>query len=370
MATRNSEFEENNEREWVEEAEEVEETEENPDMTPEMLESLQRLAEKLIVHWDVNVQGIELIQGGQMALVWKVMTDDGPRCLKRMNRPEKKSLFSINAQNYLAKKGARVPGIIPTKQGSLYAKQGPFLFVLYDWIEGRTFDITLPEDMEWIMKGLANYHLDSVGYVPPSGIPIFTKLGRWPNHYVKRCQQMRSWKMLAEKTPEDPFSKLYVQEIDYFIDFGEETLLKLQDSHYPDWVAKCKARPNLCHQDYGTGNTLLANDEVWVIDLDTTTFDLPIRDLRKMIIPSMGDTGVWNDDVINHMLKGYESVNPLSVDQKKVMLTDMLFPYELHEITREKYGKKNEVLEDELAIAMQFERAKVTEINRIISDLG
>ncbi|WP_311775092.1 CotS family spore coat protein [Alkalihalobacillus sp. TS-13] len=343
--------------------------EEQPELTPEMLERLQLLAEKLIVNWDFEVQSIELIQGGQMALVWKIMTEKGPRCLKRMNRPEKKSLFSIHAQDYLAKKGARVPGIIPTKQGSLYAKQGPFLFVLYDWIEGRQFDISVPEDMEWIMKGLAHYHLDSVGYKPLSGIPIFTKLGRWPNHYVKRCQQMQSWKLLAEKTPEDPFSVEYLKEIDYFIEFGREVLGKLQESHYPEWVAKCKESPNLCHQDYGTGNTLLSNEEVWVIDLDTTTFDLPIRDLRKMIIPTMGDTGVWNDEVINHMLKGYESVNPLTPEQKKVMMIDMLFPYELHEVAREKYGKKNDVLAEEFTVAVEFERSKVQEINRILSEL-
>jgi spore coat protein I len=340
-----------------------------PELTPEMIESLNTLAGRLMESWPLSVESIEMVQGGQMALVWKIMTDQGPKCLKRMNRPEKKSLFSIFAQDYMAKKGAKVPGIVPTKHDSLYVKHGPFLFLVYDWIEGRQFDIAIPEDMEWIMKGLAAYHLDSKGYTPPSGIPIFTKLGRWPNHYVKRCQQMQSWKLLAQREQENPFSKLYLEEIDYFIQFGRETLTRLQQSHYPEWVANCKITPNLCHQDYGTGNTLLSNNEVWVIDLDTTTFDLPIRDLRKMIVPTMGDTGVWNDVVIEHMLKGYESVNPLTNEQKKVMLIDMLFPYELHEVVREKYGKKSDVLPDELTHAFAFERSKIEELNRIINSL-
>jgi spore coat protein I len=346
-----------------------EEKEEENQLTPEMTEKLIKIASSILHNWDINVQEIELIQGGQMALVWKLFTDKGPLCLKRIHRPEKKALFSIHAQDYLAKKGSRVPGIIPNKDDRLYTKQGPFLFVVYDWIIGRPFDLTVPEDQAWIMKGLAQYHLDSIGYLPQEGIPVFSKLGDWPRHYIKRCQQMESWKQIAAGSPEDPFSQVYLSEIDKHIENGRSVLQKLEDSYYPEWVAKCKLNPNLCHQDYGTGNTLLSNNQIWIIDLDTTTYDLPIRDLRKVIIPLMGDQGAWDQQLFNHMLASYENVAPLSDQQKKVMFIDMLFPYELYETANEKFGRKNELPPEEIVQAFEYETRKGEEITNIISNL-
>ncbi|MCY8887173.1 CotS family spore coat protein, partial [Bacillus spizizenii] len=70
---------------------------------------LTELAENVLQGWDVQTEKIDVIQGNQMALVWKVHTGSGAVCLKRIHRPEKKALFSIFAQDYLAKKGMNVP---------------------------------------------------------------------------------------------------------------------------------------------------------------------------------------------------------------------------------------------------------------------
>ncbi|MGM0836813.1 MAG: CotS family spore coat protein [Bacillota bacterium] len=336
-------------------------------LSPEEEQRLISLAETILKNWEVTVNQIEVVQGGQMALVWKIHTSEGPICLKRIHRPEKKALFSINAQNYLAMKGTRVPGIIPNKHGVLYTKHGPFLFVVYEWIEGRPFELTVQEDLEFIMKGLAEFHTASIGYRPPDGIPIFTKLGRWPNHYIKRCQQMETWKIMAQTMPEDPFSQLYLAEIDSFIQEGRSTLARLKQSEYPAWVSELKGSPTLCHQDYGTGNSLLGNDgQIWVIDLDTVSFDLPIRDLRKMIIPLLDTTGVWDEEQFHIMINAYESISPLTEKQKEIMFIDMLFPYELYDVIRERYVRKTPLLETELAEAFEYERIKSGALNQLI----
>ncbi|AIE59415.1 CotS family spore coat protein [Bacillus methanolicus] len=338
-------------------------------LTPEEEAKLTRLAESIIQYWDVSITSIEVIQGGQMALVWKINTSEGPICLKRIHRPEKKALFSINAQNFLATKGFRVPGIIPNKNRELYTKYGPFLFVVYDWIEGRPFELTVKEDLEFIMKGLAEFHTASIGYKPPEGIPIFTKLGRWPYHYMKRCQHMETWKISARKLQDDPFSELYLADIDEFIRNGNDTLKMLLESEYPSWVNTVKKSPNLCHQDYGTGNSLLGTDgQIWIIDLDTVSFDLPIRDLRKMIIPLLDTTGVWDQETFDIMIRAYESVSPLTHEQKQIMFIDMLFPYELYDIARERFVRKTPMLVDELAGAMEYERIKLQALQTLIKE--
>lgn len=322
----------------------------------------------LIQNWDLQVKSIQVIQGNQMALVWKLETNKGYLCLKRLHRPEKKAKFSIHAQHYLAQKGFRVPSIHKNKNEKLYTKFQSFLFVLYDWIEGTHFDLEIKEDLEMVMRGLAAYHKESVGYIPPRGTDIFSKLGKLPVHYIKRCQQLESWKLIALTQLNDPFSKVYLNEINQFIEDGKEILLNLEKSHYFNWVEKIKKSPNLCHQDYGTGNTLRGNDgEIWIIDLDTTSFDLPIRDLRKMIVPMLDTTTSWNELTFNIMLNAYESITPLTSEQKHIMLIDMLFPYELYDVVRDKFIRQTAFSEKELIDAMEYERIKKHAITKLLS---
>lgn len=321
----------------------------------------------ILENWDIQVKSIQVIQGNQMALVWKVETDRGFLCLKRLHRPEKKALFSIHAQDYLAKKQCRVPSIHKNKSGSLYTTFQSFLYVVYDWILGESFDFEVKKDLEMVMRGLANYHRESIGYVPPPNANIFSKLGKLPIHYVKRCQQLESWKLVATSLPNDSFSQIYLQEIDFFIEEGKKVQTALEKSSYYSWVEKVNKSPNLCHQDYGTGNTLRGLDgEIWIIDLDTTAFDLPIRDLRKIIIPLLDSTTTWNDSLFYTILNAYESIHPLTDEQKNIMFIDMLFPYELYNVIRDKFIKKVPLTEEKLLDAIQYEQLKKQAIEKYL----
>jgi len=338
--------------------------------SPVTNERLVHMARLLLKQWDVEAKAIEVIQSGQMALVWKVYTDDGPKCLKRIHRPKKKALFSIYAQDTLAKKGLYVPRIIETRNHRLFKQYGPFLFVLYDWIEGTPFDLNVHDDLIAMIEALAHFHEQSVGYEPPPGVPVFSKLGKWPKHYMKRCRQLEAWKQLAKLDRDDPFSRLYLAEIDRFIEKGEEVLQQLLESYYETWVEQMKKRPSLCHQDYGTGNSLRGEDRnVWIIDLDTTAFDLPIRDVRKMMAPFLFETDEKGKTKADIVLEAYEDVRPLTKKEKKVLFIDLLFPYDLHELAVEKYIRNVPITEAELAEAMAYEQAKWEEIERRLDSL-
>ncbi|MEC3802329.1 spore coat kinase CotI, partial [Bacillus spizizenii] len=100
--------------------------------------------------------------------------------------------------------------------------------------------------------------------------------------------------------------------------------------------------------------------------LDTVSFDLPIRDLRKMIIPLLDTTGVWDEETFHVMLNAYESRAPLTDEQKQVMFIDMLFPYELYDVIREKYVRKSALPKEELESAFEYERIKANALQQLI----
>lgn len=319
------------------------------------------LAHQILKNWEFQVKHIQVIQSGEMALVWKVQTDKGPICLKRLHRQEKKALFSIFAQQYLKKKGVHVPGIYLTKNKESYTRIGAFLFVVYDWIEGTHLSEENRNDMTLLIRELAKFHQISIGFQPPSGVNVFSKLGKWPQYYVKRCQQMESWKILAKITPDDPFAEIYLKEIDEFIKKGWHVHDQLLKSAYFNWVEKTKEKPNLCHPDYGTGNTLFGNDgKFWIIDLDTVCFDIPIRDIRKLIESYVSPTRSWLD-ALRFIIHAYESVSPLAEEQKQVMYIDFMFPYDIYDLAHNTFIRKEETSVEKLLEVIELERNKYTE---------
>jgi spore coat protein I len=341
-----------------------------PELSPEMHKKLIVIAEEILKEWDLDIENIEVADIDQARLVWKITTPEGPVGLKRISRPEKKALFSIYAQNYLVEKGAHVPSILITKKQQLYARQGPFLFVVHDWIDGWPFDLTVPEDVRRMMQGVAEYHQASKGFHPPETIPDVSKLGQWPRQYVKQYRQLGWGKVIAKSKPREAFSQLYLDVADEFIELGKEAFKQLNASHYREWVKESKPNPMLCHQDFES-NTILWGDDhkTWITDLDSASFDLPISDLRRIMIPIQSDVGTWNDEQFDHMLSAYEVVNPLTVKQKEVMFIDMMFPYEFYEVAREKFLLEKDIPAVALEEAAAFERLKNEMLMEKLTDL-
>ncbi|TYO95982.1 CotS family spore coat protein [Desulfallas thermosapovorans] len=272
---------------------------------------------------------IKIMQSGGIKTVWKIKTGEGTFCLKRLRHSKEKALFSINAQKHMVNNGAKVPGIFPSLKGEDYVEFQGHLFVLYEWIEGRS--IKLSRDLKVALAALAQFHVDSAGYNPPAGCRVSSKLDGLGNYYQSVLKRFNEWEKQALEKPQHPVCRAFLAEIEQMTRLGLECYELLKTSHYAGWVEDIRQRGNLCHQDYGDGNAIITPKGVYVLDLDGVTFDLPSRDLRKIIIKIMSGRKGWNLDQLREMLAWYEKVNPLDEDKRRVLYIDLLFPHELHD---------------------------------------
>lgn len=74
---------------------------------------------------------------------------------------------------------------------------------------------------------------------------------------------------------------------------------------------------------------------VWIIDLDGVAYDLPIRDLRKLITSTMDDMGVWDVTWMRGMIDAYNEANPIEPELYEVLLIDMALPNEFYKHVKE-----------------------------------
>lgn len=317
-----------------------------------------KLAENVLANYDIKPESIKVIQGGGIKTVWKINTPETVLCLKRLRQTPDHALFTINAQHYMASRGARVPAICLAQNGSLYVLLDNQIFVLYKWIQGKNLYLDNQADLEQALYGIAVFHRDSAGYLPPDNCQVSSKLGRWPHYYNSLLNRLREWKQTAGASAQQPLSRVFLANVDHSIMLGEKALAMLEQSCYSDWVTEIERQKNLCHQDYGDGNALLTPEGVYVIDLDGVTYDLPVRDLRKIINKRMVTIGRWDKELLQSIVNWYCQINPLTKEQLQVLYIDLLFPHEFHDTAKNPYRKNKPINPAKLAKAAKHEQAK------------
>lgn len=305
-----------------------------PTVPPE----LDALAVQVMSRYDMTVSGMQLIttkpdKGGA---IWRIETNHGPRSLKVLHRTPARSLFSVGAQEYLVKQGAKVPPLVPCKQGDLYVEAGGKLWIVTDWIEPLTPASKIDlEGAQALCYGLGEFHRLSKGYVPPEGAEFSSRLHNYPKSYQKIIDKMDWFRHLAELYIDLPAAPRILSMVDKYQQQARDALAALEASPYYELTARGEQAWGFAHQDYGWSNGQLGPGGLWIIDLDGVSFDLPIRDLRKLITGTMSDMGVWDVTWMKGMIEAYHQANPIEPDLYQVLLVDFMLPNEFYKNVKE-----------------------------------
>lgn len=328
-------------------------------------ENLRTLATQVLREYDIVPDEISVIQSGSVKTVWKFANQNREYCLKRLKQSLDKALFSVNAQIYIKNSGGHVPGIILSKHNEPIVQYDNQLFAVYQWLSGKDLDFMSPKHLPLAIEGLAKFHAASKGYSAKEGARISSKLGKLPNQYESMRNRIISWKEIAGNN-NSPQHKSYLVCVDSIIDLADHALTLLNKSKYRELTMETSHAPVLCHQDYGKGNALLTSEGVAVIDLDGVTFDLPSRDLRKIIGKIAENNNRWDKRTIEDILFWYSSVNEITDDEKKVLYIDLLFPHWFFGLVKNQYDKLKNLKASEIERIARLELSKIPIIKELL----
>jgi CotS family spore coat protein len=297
------------------------------------------IAEQVMKQYDMSVSARTLItskpdKGGA---IWRIETNKGPRSLKVLHRTPERSLFSVGFQEYVVKQGARVPALIPANDGKLFVEKGGKLWIVTDWIDLEPATKVDLVGAQELCYGLGEFHRHSKGYVPPFGAKNSSRLFRWPNYYQKIAKKIGWMREMASAYRDTAAGESILSVVDQYEKQALDSFARLKESAYPNMVAMGEPHWGLVHQDFGWSNGQNGPGGLWVIDLDGVAYDLPFRDLRKLITSTMDDMGVWDVEWMRGMIDAYHQANPLDLESYEVLLIDMSVPNEFYKHLKEMF---------------------------------
>ncbi|WP_101846901.1 CotS family spore coat protein [Halobacillus sp. Marseille-P3879] len=336
---------------------------------------IEDIAYEVVKHYDFTTHQMTVMatkdeKGGA---IWRIDTDKGPYSLKLLHRRPTHSKFSLGAQEYLVnEQKARVPAIIPTINGEKYVKMGGKLWFVADWIETLQ---QLPQDLEGTKKlctALGEFHRLTKGYIPPEDAEVVSRLHRWPRTYERMEKKMNWFRDIVNAYPEMPASSTILSVLDMYQEQTRQSIQRLKDSRYEEIVARGNLEAGLVHQDYGWSNAQIADDGVWIIDLDGVSYDITIRDLRKLIIDRMHSNGQWDINWIREMIQAYEEELPITDEIYEMLLIDLSLPNLFYKNVKYMVYSPTEFLNEELKVEVesiiQLEEQKWTVLEELAND--
>ena len=107
---------------------------------------------------------------------------------------------------------------------------------------------------------------------------------------------------------------------------------------------------------------MLSEGKGIVIDLDSVTYDLPARDLRKILVKRMLKLNDFSINSFETILKYYELNNILSMDQREVLKIDLMFPHLFFGLIKNLHKNLKPVSNDRISSIANFEQNKFSSL--------
>ncbi len=291
----------------------------------------------ILKYYAITPKNIEKIRS-----VYKIVCEDKNYCLKKVSHGDTKALKGMQLVSYLKSRGFdNVADYIKTKDGKECVKHKKVKYYLTEWIEGRECDFNTIEELKRAVVLLAEFHIKSEGFYH-KGIKMDSNHKNWPNKLQAYKADLYYFKKLIEtKKIKSVFDIEYNNNIDTFIELMDMSMNLLNKSNYINISKIAKQRRCVCHDSYYYQNVLVSNEnKMYIIDLDSTIYDINLYDLAKFIRRILHKKVYgWRFEVAQELINTYSSVNKLTFEEYEILLAFIIFPHKYWKLGSKRYYK-------------------------------
>ncbi|HYE81387.1 MAG TPA: CotS family spore coat protein [Clostridia bacterium] len=286
-----------------------------------------------------EAMGLKIKQIIPVRSVYRIVTDKGFFCLKKLRFPIEDMNFIFEAVEHLREKGfINTFSIVKQKNRENFISFKDEKYFLTEWIDGRECDFLNPMDLDAAIEVLAHMHNAAEGYRPEICPTCRCYFGKWPDNFSMRIDEMKQMKERVQaKQEKSDIDKIYLEYVDMCINDGEEALLLLDKADYKGLSEAAAGRGGFIHHDFAHHNILHTFDgRTYVVDFDYSIMDIRMHDVGSLILRNMKKSN-WDIDKALEILESYDRRNPVSREELKILAPFFLFPQDFWMVSRQYY---------------------------------
>jgi spore coat-associated protein S len=283
----------------------------------------------ILSQYNISVIDIKNQSDKGKKAVWWIKTSSGDKILKKHSCSSKTLEFILSAVEYLRNGKVNLPRIIKTKDTTNYINGAKGCYVLSEAILGSTPNEDKPQELKMIVEELATFHYASKNFIPPEDCKARVHLGLQREEFEGQMLKLKNfYDIEMSQSKHSEFGQIILNVFPYFYKRMQLAIAENEKSGYSKWALETKNTNCLCHQDFTASNLVLTDSKkIFVLDIDSITIDLPIRDIRKFLNKIMKKRGQWDLKLTSQILHWYNGVNPLENWKWKVLKETLIFPH-------------------------------------------
>ncbi|WP_246320086.1 phosphotransferase [Paenibacillus qinlingensis] len=286
------------------------------------------LLAEVAVKYDLSIQQVVLMRNTSRSYVLKIITHQGSFLLKRMHMDELRLQFMVEVEDFLRCRGINIPTIYQTNENKNYMLYKGYFYVLQEWINAVPYPLINVDNVVQLAVLLGRMHAISNEFQFPNS-SIRNRGADWEQEYEKALHFLGKWKEM-NACVEEPWRIAVLTYIDFYMRTGEFVIESVkQQSGYMTW-GEVHSRMVLSHHDFHTQNILLDEaGKIYLIDWEFVRYDLPSRDINRLLFAMIKKSKTWNHHVFLKVMRAYLRMNTLSRQEMKLLYLDLAFPHNL-----------------------------------------
>lgn len=261
-------------------------------------------------------------------IIYKIKCYDNFFCLKQTYFEKKEILFIYSYLEWLNLYEFKIPRLIKSKQNEPFVKYNSKFFILTNWIEGKKLNYNNLNECINSITFLAKIHKFS------SKIPIihdikptfnFLNLNKKYRKNIKELHKMYT----IFKNIHDDVSSVFLQN------FKILNYLSNLSIFFSYMINFNNLSKSMCHGDYVNKNILINNKNISPIDFDKSCFNYSVFDLSYFLRRYLRRYSTnWNFESSMILLKHYNKINPIFLDEYLYIISYLSFPQKFFKISK------------------------------------
>lgn len=292
---------------------------------------------EILKHYDLRIDSVE-----KKRSAYKVYTDRGSFCLKRVSHGYEKARKSWLISRHLKENGFdAIAEYYPTRDGKSVIKYRDAAFYLTFWIDGREASFSDKEEILLCARFLAEFHNTAKGFKTTRHVKLKSHIKKWIKSFKKHKEEIEDYRVIIDKLKlKSVFDYTFRDNINIFLKEAAHSMEILQQSRYEEICEFFEGY--VCHDSFYYQNILIdENQKFYLVDLESCQYDIPASDLGKLLRRVLSKKRFrWDFDFCRKIIESYCCVRPLAKEEYELLLSILIFPHKFWKLGRKRYVKK------------------------------
>lgn len=227
--------------------------------------------------------------------------------------------------------------IVQNKSGAyISVNRDEVPYLVKNWFEGRECDARNKNDILEAVKNLARIH-QHMTMPEEFGEGEYGIGENLAQEYIRHNRELKKiYSFTRKKKKKNDFELVFLKNFQTFFSQGEESLRKLNETNYEELYQRALSKRQVCHGEYNHHNILFLEQGIATTNFGKCEVNMQIGDLYQFMRKIL-EKHNWSITLGRAMLLAYESICPLSREEKENLFIRLSYPEKFWKIANHYY---------------------------------